>query len=184
MPFIGEIRIFAGNFAPAGWMFCQGQILSIAENDTLFNLIGTTYGGDGQTTFMLPDLRGRVPLHINPSYPLGSFGGAESLALVAANLPAHTHNITGTVAVTTLGENPGTLSQADNNYPAITSGPLIYSTNQHATNRLGPLKVASFAPGTMLQVQPTGNNQPKNNMQPFTAINFIISLYGIYPSAT
>src|SRR5213079_2350313 len=90
-PYVGEIRIFGGNFAPAGWMFCRGQLLPISENDTLFNLIGTTYGGDGQTTFALPDLRGRLPVHTGQGHVIGELAGTEEVTLTAAQLPVHTH---------------------------------------------------------------------------------------------
>src|SRR5207249_12103607 len=90
-PFVGEIRMFAGNFAPQGWMFCEGQLLAIAENDTLFNLIGTTYGGDGQTTFALPDLRGRLPVHTGQGHVIGGLAGTEEVTLTAAQVPVHTH---------------------------------------------------------------------------------------------
>src|SRR6059036_3348852 len=92
-PFVGEIRIFAGNFAPAGWMFCEGQLLPISENETLFNLIGTTYGGDGQSTFALPDLRGRLPIHQGNSFILAETGGAEEITLTVSQIPAHTHTL-------------------------------------------------------------------------------------------
>src|SRR6476646_8748302 len=90
-PYVGEIKIFAGNFAPAGWMFCAGQLLPISENETLFNLLGTTYGGDGQSTFGLPDLRGRAPIHTNSTYPQGALVGTEQVTLTQATLPAHPH---------------------------------------------------------------------------------------------
>src|SRR4030095_8834409 len=90
-PYVGEIRMFAGNFAPAGWMFCEGQLLAIASNDTLFNLIGTTYGGDGQTTFALPDLRGRLPIHQGNGFILAETGGVESVTLTVPEIPAHSH---------------------------------------------------------------------------------------------
>src|SRR5438309_1605572 len=90
-PFIGEIRMFAGNFAPAGWAFCNGALIPISENDTLFNLIGTTYGGDGQNTFALPDLQSRVPVHVGPGFALGQTGGAEAVTLTTSQIPAHTH---------------------------------------------------------------------------------------------
>src|SRR5213075_3275588 len=90
-PYVGEIRMFAGNFAPAGWMFCEGQLLPISENETLFNLIGTTYGGDGQSTFALPDLRGRVPLHFGNGFTLAETGGAEEITLTVSQIPSHSH---------------------------------------------------------------------------------------------
>src|SRR3954447_15824082 len=98
-PYVGEIRIFAGNFAPAGWMFCEGDLLSIAENETLFNLIGTTYGGDGQSTFALPDLRGRIPLHQGNGFVLAETGGAEAITLTVSQIPAHAHPLLAANAV-------------------------------------------------------------------------------------
>src|SRR5690348_8884408 len=95
-PYVGEIRMFAGNFAPEGWMFCEGQLLPISENETLFNLIGTTYGGDGESTFALPDLRGRIPLHYSNDVPLAQAGGAETVTLTVQQIPAHSHPLLAT----------------------------------------------------------------------------------------
>src|ERR1041384_8234847 len=110
-PYVGEIRMFAGNFAPAGWMFCEGQLLPISEYETLFNLIGTTYGGDGQSTFALPDLRGRIPMHFGNGFPLAETGGVETVTLTVSQIPAHSHALLGsTAAATTLdptGNIPG-----------------------------------------------------------------------------
>lgn len=190
MPFIGEIRIFAGNFPPVGWAFCQGQLLPISENETLYQLIGTTYGGDGNETFAVPDLRGRTPLHpgtdsFGNSYILAETGGAETVTLTTANLPVHKHLIEGSVSIPALGENPGKKTEPDNDYPAITTGLQVYSTTA-GTDRLAPLQVDSVAgaTGTMMQVQPAGGSQPHDNMQPYLVVNFIISLYGEYPSIT
>src|SRR5690348_4842575 len=97
-PFIGEIRMFGGNFAPVGWSFCNGAIIPIDQNDALFNLIGTTYGGDGQTTFALPNLQSRVPIHVGPGFALGQSGGAETVTLSTAQIPAHSHTISGSTA--------------------------------------------------------------------------------------
>src|ERR671938_1293457 len=97
-PYVGEIRIFAGNFPPAGWMFCEGQLLSISENETLFQLIGTTYGGDGQSTFALPDLRGRIPLHFGQGFTLAETGGTETVTLTVSQIPAHSHPLLATSA--------------------------------------------------------------------------------------
>lgn len=182
--FIGEIRIFAGNFAPQGWAFCDGSILAISDNDTLFNLIGTTYGGDGQSTFALPDLRGRVPIHVGPGFVLGQSAGSETVQLTANHLPAHKHAVGGPVYIPSLGANPGTLLPASGNYPAITSGNQVYSTVKHATNQLSPLQVTPSNGTTMMTVVGAGNGIPKENMQPFLTINFIISLFGIFPSQT
>jgi microcystin-dependent protein len=188
MPILGEIRIFAGNFAPSGWAFCEGQLLPISENDTLFTLIGTTYGGDGESTFALPDLRGRAPLHqgINPangiSYALAEMAGTESVTLTPLNLPSHRHMVNGPVYIPSYGENPGAALPASGNYPAITSGLRVYSTAKHATNRLAPLRVSPVNGAvSMMQVHPAGGSQPKENMQPFLAVSFIISLYGSFP---
>src|SRR5262245_1516974 len=109
-PYVGEIRIFAGNFAPAGWMFCEGQLLPISEYETLFNLIGTTYGGDGQSTFALPDLRGRIPLHFGSGFTLAETGGVETVTLTVSQIPAHSHTLLGSTSIATLtdaGNNVG-----------------------------------------------------------------------------
>src|SRR2546423_10856686 len=128
-PYVGEIRMFAGNFAPAGWMFCEGQLLPISENETLFNLIGTTYGGDGQSTFGLPDLRGRIPIHFGNGFTLAETGGAEEITLTVQQIPAHSHpflatNNTATGVVPT-GQAPSASTEA-------TVSP--YGTDQPQTN--------------------------------------------------
>src|SRR2546423_3518988 len=113
-PYVGEIRIFAGNFAPAGWMFCEGQLLPISENETLFNLIGTTYGGDGQSTFALPDLRGRLPMHFGNGFILAETGGAEEITLTVQQIPAHNHPFLATDAIANIGTVAGhLLGQSD-----------------------------------------------------------------------
>ncbi|PSL42898.1 microcystin-dependent protein [Chitinophaga niastensis] len=187
MPFVGEIRIFAGNFEPVGWMFCQGQTLPISDYDTLFNLIGTTYGGDGINTFNLPDLRGRVPLHPGTNmgipYAQAQIDGTETVTLSPNNLPPHSHLVSGPVYMPMLGENPGTLATPDNNYYAITNGTQTYSSAPNGTKRLAPLLVNPSDINTMMTVQPSGNGQPIENMQPYLVVNFIISLFGIFPSA-
>ena len=166
-PYVGEIRMFAGNFAPAGWMFCWGQPLPISENETLFQLIGTTYGGDGEQTYCLPDLRGRVPVHQTSGYTIGQAGGVEAVTLSVNQIPQHTHTLTVTDQTATQpnpgGQVPARFSQA-NLYPYI----------EDTAN-------TSFAPQA---VGPVGGSQPHDNMQPYLAINFIISLFGIYPSPT
>ena len=168
-PYIGEIRIFAGNFAPLGWMFCDGSVLSIAENETLFQLIGTTYGGDGQTTFALPDLRGRIPIHFGTGVGLSSRvlaeqGGAEAVTLDASRLPVHTHGwrASGAQAQATAGPLGSVTASA---------GPtLLYGAG--APNM-------QFAPEAVL---PAGGSQPHENLAPYLCVNFIISLFGIFPS--
>jgi microcystin-dependent protein len=162
-PYVGEIRMFAGNFAPAGWMFCEGQLLPISEYETLFNLIGTTYGGDGQSTFSLPDLRGRVPLHFNNGFTLAETGGVETVTITVPQTPAHSHPCLASI------------DAAGSNQPGSTylaSGQLIY--DQNASNgQMSPLSVSS-----------TGGSQPHNNFQPYLCVDFIISLFGIFPSQT
>jgi microcystin-dependent protein len=164
-PYVGEIRMFAGNFAPAGWMFCDGQVLPILENETLFNLIGTTYGGDGETTFALPDLRGRIPLHFGSGFVLAETGGAEEITLTANQIPSHSHPLFGS-------------SDAAN---TLNPGGNVIGTPLTAT----PLFAA--APNTNLAPQaiaPVGGSQPHTNFQPYLCINYIISLSGIFPSPT
>jgi microcystin-dependent protein len=163
-PFIGEIRMFAGNFAPAGWAFCDGSLLSISEFTALFQLIGTTYGGDGQTTFALPDLRSRVPVHVGPGFVLGQSGGVETVTLTVSQLPAHTHaaaadNNTGTAAAP-----GGNVWAASNNYYQFAPG----------SGAATPMNAGAVAL--------SGGNQPHDNMIPFLAVNFILSLFGIFPS--
>jgi microcystin-dependent protein len=167
-PFIGEIRMFGGNFAPQGWMFCDGSILPIDQFDVLFSLIGTTYGGDGQQTFALPDLRGRVPIHQGTflsSFVLGEVGGSESVTLTQSQIPGHTHPL--------LGSSAGAASTSPaGNVPATMAG---VTTFAYGTD----LPPTTFAPQS---VTAAGGNQPHDNLQPYLCISFIISLFGIYPS--
>lgn len=166
--FIGEIRMFAGNFPPAGWMFCDGALIPIAENDALFTLLGTTYGGDGQSTFALPDLRGRVPLHVGTgggqSYVLGEPSGVESVTLVAATMPTHTHAMTATSTAQTLT-------------PTGAKFAVATSTQAGANAYLPGNANVALKPN----ITPAGGSQPHNNIQPSLAINFIISLFGLFP---
>jgi microcystin-dependent protein len=164
-PYVGEIRMFAGNFAPAGWMFCEGQLLPISENETLFQLIGTTYGGDGQSTFALPDLRGRLPLHQGNGFILAETGGAETVTLTTQQIPSHNH---ATLANSTAGNEPSPI----NNIWAAES-----VVNQYTT--VNPV-VQAGSPS----MSPTGGSQPHTNIQPYLCINFIISLFGLYPNPT
>ena len=163
-PYIGEIRMFAGNFAPAGWALCAGQILSIAQNTALFNLIGTTYGGDGQTTFALPDLRSRVPVHQGNGHTLGEMGGAETITLVVNQLPSHHH-----------------LPQADSNNGNF-SDPARNIWAQSQASRHYIAGTSTNAPMSPSAMTSAGGSQPHDNMLPYQAINFIISLFGIFPS--
>ena len=161
-PFIGEIRMFAGNFNPNGWMLCQGQIVPISENDALFNLIGTTYGGDGQTTFALPNLQSRVPIHVGPGFALGQSGGTETVTLTVSQIPAHSH-------VPQAFDAAGTQSSpAANVWAQSTLN--NYDTNAPASS-MNPAACGS-----------AGGSQPHDNMVPFLVINFILSLFGVFPS--
>jgi microcystin-dependent protein len=166
-PYVGEIRMFAGNFAPVGWMFCEGQLLPISENETLFQLIGTTYGGDGESTFALPDLRGRIPIHQGNGFILAETGGAEEITLTVQQIPAHSHPLLAT------NSNAGTTAAA-NSVPATipTFGVRPYGTDAPKTN-LSPNSVS-----------PVGGSQPHTNFQPYLCVDFIISLFGIFPSPT
>jgi microcystin-dependent protein len=172
-PYVGEIRMFAGNYAPVGWALCNGALLPIDENDTLFNLIGTTYGGDGQSTFAVPDLRGRVPLHAGNStgpglsqYTLGQPGGVESVTLTQNQMPAHSHALYASN------------DAATNDYTAANGVP----GNTGGTNVYGLMG----SPGPMMPnaIGAVGANQPHDNMAPYLCVNFIISLFGIYPMPT
>jgi microcystin-dependent protein len=166
-PFVGEIRIFGGNFPPAGWAFCDGSLVAISENDALFQLIGTTYGGDGQTTFALPDLRGRVPMHQGGGPGLsnriiGEAGGVETVTLTTNQIPAHSHA------------------------PLAVSGSGNQATPQNgvwagAANSLYSLNAPSLALNATLG-SVVGGSQPHDNLMPFLAVSFIISLFGIFPT--
>jgi len=169
-PYIGEIRIFAGNFAPVDWAFCDGSLQSISQNPTLFSLIGTTYGGDGVNTFALPDLRGRVPIHRGTdrqgfTYVLGQPGGVETVTLSTAQLPSHTH-----AAAANDGTSGTPMDSPQGNYWSGWTGGQ-YSVSAPAQT-MSPAAVSNS----------TGGSSPHDNMIPFQAINFIIALYGIYPS--
>ena len=163
-PYVGEIRMFAGNFAPAGWMFCEGQLLPISENETLFNLIGTTYGGDGQSTFALPDLRGRIPIHQGNGFILAETGGAEEITLTVNQIPAHGHPLLASEALATQ-ELPATNVTAQ--------GEVALYGNE-----------APFTPMNAAAVGPVGGSQPHTNFQPYLCVDFIISLFGLFPSPT
>ncbi|HOW64816.1 MAG TPA: tail fiber protein [Candidatus Paceibacterota bacterium] len=164
-PYVGEIRMFGGNFAPAGWMFCEGQLLPISENETLFQLIGTTYGGDGESTFALPDLRGRIPIHQGNGFILAETGGAEEITLTAQQIPAHAHPLLG-ADLPANDPNPG------NSLPAESARVSFYQSSAPNT----PLAPAS--------ISSVGGSQPHTNFQPYLCVSFIISLFGIFPSPT
>lgn len=155
--------MFAGNFAPAGWMFCQGQLLAISDNETLFQLIGTTYGGDGEVSFGLPDLRGRIPLHFGNGMTLAEQGGVETVALTVNQIPAHTHAF---LATTNVGNQSIPTGQVVSQSPQIKLYIEDVQDNSFAAGALGP----------------DGGSQPHSNFQPYICINYIISLFGIFPS--
>lgn len=164
-PYVGEIRMFAGNFAPAGWMFCEGQLLPISENETLFQLIGTTYGGDGESTFALPDLRGRIPIHQGNGFILAETGGAEEITLTVNQIPAHSH--------------PMLASSADANSPNPQGN--VVAATVSTTPYFNDVPNTSLAPQS---IGPVGGSQPHTNFQPYLCVDFIISLFGIFPSPT
>jgi microcystin-dependent protein len=163
-PFLSEIRVVSFNFAPKGWALSNGQLLPINQNQALFALLGTTYGGNGQTTFALPDLRGRTPIHEGNGHVRGEQGGAETHVLTTAQLPAHGHRATGTDAAATAVTPEG-------NLPAATGAARTYGNG--LSNPMHPDAVAA-----------TGGGQTHQNMQPFLVLNFIIALQGIFPSQT
>ena len=168
-PYVGEIRMFGGNFAPVGWAFCNGALIPISENDTLFLLIGTTYGGDGQNTFALPDLQGRLPMHQGTgaglsSHVIGEQGGVETVTLNVNQIPAHSH---APLAVSGSGNQT---TPQNGVWAGVTTS--IYTSNAPNTAFNAALGGAS------------GGSQPHENLMPFLAISFIISLFGIYPSPT
>ena len=163
-PFVGEIRMFGGNFAPAGWAFCSGQIMPISENEVLFQLIGTTYGGDGESTFALPNLQSRLPMHQGNGFILGETGGVESVTLTVNQIPIHAHTPNSS-------DTGGSDSPSGNVWAKSTTGkPYV--------------NVAGGVPAAVntATVLPNGGSQPHDNMHPYLVVNYIISLFGVYPS--
>jgi microcystin-dependent protein len=161
-PYVGEIRMFGGNFAPAGWAFCNGQPLPISENEVLFQLIGTTYGGDGESVFNLPDLQSRVPMHQGTSHILGEMAGVESVTLTVNQIPSHSH--------------PPLASTASGN--SSTPNNRVWSESV-----LDPY--SSIAPSLQMNanaIAPSGGSQPHDNLMPYLAISFILSLFGVFPT--
>ncbi|MDB6026340.1 MAG: Microcystin dependent protein [Verrucomicrobiales bacterium] len=175
--FIGQIVMFAGNFAPRGWALCQGQLLSIAQNSALFSILGTTYGGDGVQTFALPDLRGRVPAGNGQgpglsSYTLGQQGGVESVTLITSQIPAHSHSLA-------CNTGPATVASPANSF--------ISGTGDTATNDDGTAKDPQFetAPNALLNpasISTIGGSQPHTNLHPYTCVNYVICTSGVFPS--
>ncbi len=171
-PFVAEIRIFAGNFAPRNWAFCDGQLLPVAQNTALFSIIGTTYGGDGRSTMGLPNLQGRAPMHPGrgpglTTRRLGQTGGVEEVTLTVGEIPTHSHTLMGS---TDESEFDGSSNPANHVTGTVEGGKEFYAE----ANNLSPLNQAA--------VSSVGGNQPHNNMQPFLVMNFIIALQGLYPS--
>ena len=164
-PFIGEIRIMGSNFAPKGYANCDGQILSIAQNQALFSLLGTTYGGNGQTTFALPDLRGRVPLHFSATTPLGQRAGSESVTLTTAQIPSHDHGVRASA------EAAGSTSPTGN----VLAKKPRFGANIYAP----PASLLALSPGSVAN---TGGGQAHINQQPFLVLTFVIALQGVFPS--
>ena len=167
-PFIAEIRIFAGNFAPRSWAFCNGQLLPVSQNTALFSLIGTTYGGDGRSTTALPNLQGRAAMHPGrgpglTSKRLGQRGGTEMVTLSEAQMPSHTHTVSGQTGISNSNDPAGKVWSRPFGGPVAYNTGTLVSMAEQATNN-------------------TGGSQPHNNMQPFLAMNFIIALQGLYPS--
>jgi microcystin-dependent protein len=169
-PYVGEIRMFGGNFAPNGWMFCEGQQLAISENEVLFQLIGTTYGGDGQATFNLPNLASRVPIHLGTgpdgtTYQIGEMAGTEQETLTVQQIPIHSHALLASTS-------PGNLNAPGGNLTAESAAVKVYIEDTPSVNM------------NFNSVTPIGGSQPHENVQPFLCINFIISLFGVFPSQT
>lgn len=168
-PFVGEVRMFAGNFAPRGWAFCDGQLLAVSQNDALFSLLGTIYGGDGRTTFGLPDMRGRLAIHagsgpgLSPRR-LGAKAGSENETLTVNQLPSHNHSVNAS-------DTAGSSTTPSGGFARDTSGSNIYVQNMTAPTNLSNSGISS-----------TGGSRSHTNLMPFLCVNYIIALFGIYPS--
>jgi len=183
-PFIGQIMMFAGNFAPRGWAFCEGQLLAINQNTALFSILGTTYGGDGRTTFGLPDLRGRAPIHPGTgpgltSRRLGEKNGTENNTLTQMQLPSHTHSASGTLNANNA---VGNTNNPSGNSLAISKTPIDRTNTVDTNTYTNAAANTPMANNVSVQVGNTGGNQAVNNMQPFLGLNYIIALQGVYPS--
>lgn len=161
-PFVGEIKMFGGNFAISGYAFCNGQLMAIDQNDALFSLIGTTYGGDGQQTFGLPDLRGRIPVHQGSGFTLGQTGGSENVTLITSQIPSHNHTAAANSATGTATSPQGSVVAGSSSNP--------YNTTA-VNNQMGNQSIGL-----------TGGSQPHDNIMPYQCVTYIISLFGIYPS--
>jgi microcystin-dependent protein len=168
-PYIGEIKMFAGNFAPAGWAYCNGQLMPISENDALFTLIGTTYGGDGQETFGLPDLQGRVPVHmgqgISQTYQIGEKAGVETVTVGVPQMPQHNHALLA-------ASGAGTSANVEQKVMAASPSVQLYTQDVASVSLAAAAALGS------------GGSQPHENLMPYLTISFIISLYGVFPTQT
>ena len=176
-PYIGEIRLFAGSFVPVGWLSCDGQIVAISDYDSLYNLIGTTYGGDGQVTFAVPNLAGRVPIHTGSNgtstYALADTGGVTEVTLTSNQIPSHTHPVIA-------DGNAATTNNPSNAYFAKSAPQALYTVPNSAANPDSPI----FRTYNSSMLPSQGGSQPHDNMQPYLAVTYIICTYGTYPSAT
>lgn len=161
-PFIGEIRMFGFNFPPRGWALCNGQTLAISQNQALFSILGTTYGGNGQTTFQLPNLQGRTPVHTGNEIVLGQAAGEINHTLIASEIPAHNHPVNASAGAVTGGSPTGSYLTSQLSDPMFAS--------------------ASSINGSMAPLQPAGGSQPHNNMQPYTVVSICVALTGVFPS--
>lgn len=173
-PFIGEVRIFAGNFAPKGWAFCHGQLLPISQNTALFSLLGTTYGGDGKSNFALPNLQGSMVMMPGQGpglslRDLGEAGGSETVTLIEAEMPAHLHGYTFSPITLGCWDGTGAVDTPQNGFPANAAANYATTTNANLVTKDG------------LYIYPAGGSQPHNNMQPYIVLNYIIALQGVFP---
>lgn len=161
--YVGEIRMFGGNFAPVGWAFCDGQLIPISENETLFQLLGTTYGGDGQETFALPNLQGRIPIHVGAGHVLGENAGTSTVTLTVNQIPNHPHSFLASTA---------------------TGGAALPTGNSLASNSTVPIYKAQSPTAAMGagSIGPAGGSQPHDNMMQYLVVSFIISLFGVFPT--
>src|SRR5260370_38772920 len=164
--YVGECRMFAGNFAPAGWMFCEGQLLPISEYETLFNLIGTTYGGDGQSKFALPDLRGRTPIHMGNGFTLAETGGVEEVTLTVSQIPAHTHALLGS---------------SGNGNTNLLTGAVLAANPTQVYSGVAPTPTAAMSPNS---VTATGGSQPHSNFRPALCVDSVHSLFPVFTTPT
>ena len=175
-PFLAEIRCVSFNFPPKGWAFCNGQLLPINQNQALFSLLGTVYGGNGQTNFALPNLRGRTPIHMGSGHTLGEAAGATSVTLTIAQLPSHNHFMQGRAAQASLAGGDVPASTKSFGQAVAASGATPAPVNLYATQPTGLVAMASDSVSSM------GGSQPHNNMMPYLVLNYVIALQGIFPS--